>query len=306
MRVLNFGSLNIDKVYGVEHFVSAAETILATKYERFLGGKGLNQSIALARGGANVFHAGAIGADGEGLREFLRDNGVDTRYLRTVEGPSGHAVIQVNPAGENCIIVASGANGEILPEDIDRVLDNFGAGDLLLLQNEISNVAHAIRAAKARGMEVAFNASPITENLLHYPIELTDYLIVNEIEGAALLGAKAGSELELLRGLCAKYADSTIILTVGENGAYYGRGELVLHQDIFPAKVVDTTAAGDTFCGYFIAALLRGRTPEEALRVASLANSLTISRKGAAPSIPSAEEVAAFARTQEVSPALVR
>jgi len=301
VRVLNLGSLNIDRVYGVEHFTAAGETVLAQRYESYWGGKGLNQSVALARSGGEVFHAGAIGTDGAALRSFLEENGVDTRYLKHTKTVSGHAIIQVNPEGQNSIIVAQGANAEISKADIDRILTDFGPSDMLLLQNEVSNVDYAIRAAKERGMLVAFNASPITAELFHYPIELLDYLIVNEIEGLALLGEEPQDEEQMLHGLCKKYPDTTVILTVGEKGSYWGRGEKMLHQEIYPIQVVDTTAAGDTFCGYFLTAVVKGERAEEALRIASLASSLAISKKGAAPSIPTREQVIAFGQEAGIS-----
>ena len=300
MRILNFGSLNIDRVYEVEHFVSGQETVLAKKYERFCGGKGLNQTIALARSGAEIFHAGAIGTDGAVLRRLLEENGVNTCYLKTSDTVSGHAIIQINPEGQNCIIVSGGANLDITREDIDRVLRNFGPSDLLLLQNEISNVGYAIRAAKEKGMQVAFNASPVTAEMQNYPIDLVDYLIVNEVEGRSLLGVPPCGYEELLRSLCGKYPSATVILTVGENGSYWACGEKRLYQGIYPVEVVDTTGAGDTFCGYFIAAIAARKRPEDALQIASLASSLTISRKGAAPSIPDREQVAAFGRERGI------
>lgn len=294
MRILNLGSLNIDRVYEVEHFASAGETVLAEKYESFCGGKGLNQSIALARSGGEVFHAGAIGTDGRPLRELLEENGVNTRYLKDTDTVSGHAIIQVDATGQNCIIVSGGANAEILPEDIDRILTDFGPSDLLLVQNEVSNVAYAIRQAKGRGMQVAFNAAPMTALTHTYPLALVDYLIVNEVEGRLLLGRESGEDRDLLCGLCERYPDTTVILTVGERGSYWGRGERVLYQESRPVQVVDTTAAGDTFCGYFITAAAAEKSAKEALYLATLASCLTIQRKGAAPSIPTMEEVTAF------------
>lgn len=296
MRILNLGSLNIDRVYQVEHFASAGESVLATSYESFCGGKGLNQSIALARSGGEVFHAGAIGADGTALRELLEGNGVDTRYLKCTGGASGHAIIQVDAGGQNCIIASGGANMEVTPEDIGLVLEHFGPPDLLLVQNEVSHVDGAIQTAKSRGMQVAFNASPITKQLGAYPISLVDYLIINEVEGRALLGAEPSGEEGLLRGLCEKYPDTTVVLTVGEKGSYWGRGAEMLYQEVCPVRAVDTTAAGDTFCGYFITSIAKGKGAAEALRTATLASGLAIQKKGAAPSIPAMEEVISFGR----------
>ena len=295
MRILNLGSLNYDKVYHVEHFARAGETLLAGEHAVFLGGKGLNQSVALARAGAEVYHAGAVGSDGGPLREQLEAAGADTRYLLQLDTASGHAVIQL-AAGQNCIIVCGGANRQLTDPYIDGVLDAFGPGDLLLVQNETACVAHAMRAAKARGMQVAFNASPITDELFGYPLELADYFLINEIEGMALAGTEEKDFGAILDRLAARYK-AAIILTVGAAGAYYRRGAETCHAGIFEVPVVDTTAAGDTFCGFFLAAVARGLAPADALKLASGASSLAVSREGAANSIPTWEEVQKFLAT---------
>lgn len=292
MKILNFGSLNYDKVYHVEHFARAGETILARDHAEFLGGKGLNQSVALARAGAHVYHAGAVGADGARLRAQLEAAGVDTSCLACLDTVSGHAVIQLC-GGQNSIIVYGGANQQVTKEYLDAVLAGFGPGDLLLLQNETACVAHAMRGAKARGMQVAFNASPITDALFDYPLELVDHFLINEIEGLALAGPGEADFAAILDRLSARY-QGAVILTVGAAGAYYRKGGETYHAGIFDVPVVDTTGAGDTFCGFFLAAAAKGLSPGEALRTASAASSLAVSREGAANSIPTWDEVQRF------------
>ncbi len=296
MKILNFGSLNYDKVYHVDHFARAGETLLAREHHEFLGGKGLNQSVALARAGARVYHAGAVGTDGALLRAQLEDAGVDTGCLASLDTVSGHAVIQLC-GGQNCIIVYGGANQQVTPEYLDAVLARFGPKDLLLLQNETACVAHAMRGAKARGMQIAFNASPITPELFTYPLELVDYFLINEIEGQALAGPGEAGFAAILDRLAARYRGA-IILTVGAAGAYYRKGGDTCHAGIFDVPVVDTTGAGDTFCGFFLAAVAKGQGPGEALRTASAASSLAVSREGAANSIPTWEEVQKFLSEQ--------
>lgn len=299
MKILNLGSLNIDKVYSVPHFVTSGETISSTRTETFCGGKGLNQSIALAKAGAEVYHAGAIGTDGEMLRKQLETAGVDTRYLQVLATVTGHAVIQLTPEGKNCIIISAGANGEISREYIDRVLAKFEAGDLLLLQNETSNVAYAMRQAKARGMKIAFNASPMDEKLMRYPLELVDYFLINEIEGALLAGLPVSESAdEILGRLSEKFPQATIVLTIGENGVLLSDGGQVLRHGIYRVKAVDTTAAGDTFCGFFLASIAAGTAPEVCLERASMASAIAVSRMGAAASIPTTAEVDDFAKCQ--------
>lgn len=293
MRILNLGSLNLDHVYDVDHFVAAGETISASRFSLFAGGKGLNQSIAAARAGAQVFHAGAVGEDGDSLCGLLRENGVDTKLIRTVPGPCGHAVIQ-NAHGQNCIIVHSGANHAVTEAQVDSALAAFGPGDLLLVQNETSCVPYALRRAKAQGLITAFNASPITPDLGTCPMDCVDYLFVNELEGQALCGASVCEDTALLQMLAQRYPAVAVLLTVGERGAYWAKGAKRLHHAAYRVPVADTTAAGDTFCGYYIAGSAAGMAPEDALEFACLASSLAVSRKGAASSIPCRKEVAAL------------
>lgn len=294
MNILNLGSLNFDKVYHVPHFVSEGETILSTGYQEFLGGKGLNQSLAIARAGVPVYHAGAIGPEGGPFLDCLEASGADTSLIARLETISGHAIIQ-NVDGRNCIIVCGGANQQVSREIIDHALSHFGPGDLLLLQNEVSNIPYAIRAAKARGLEIAFNASPITPALLQYPLELVDIFLVNEIEGKALADVLSNDHEAILRGLAARFPNARIVLTVGEKGVLYHDSTCDARHDSYRVKAVDTTAAGDTFSGYFLAGLARGMAVPQALRMASQASAIAVSRPGASSSIPTMEDVQAFA-----------
>lgn len=281
MKVLNFGSLNIDHVYRVAAFVRPGETISALSYAKFAGGKGLNQSIALARAGMTVLHAGRIGTDGLFLKELLAANGVDCSPLVVCEDePSGHAVIQVSDSGENCIVLFGGANHHISEAQIKSAMEAMSPGDFLLLQNEISAMPEILRAAAAHGLRIFFNPAPMNRAVFDYPLELVDTFIVNETEGEAL-GARPGKN---------------VLMTLGAEGArYFPAGES--HAVSVPAvpveKVADTTAAGDTFIGYFLAEIAGEASPEQAMRVAAQASALCISRPGAAASIPKRTELAA-------------
>lgn len=289
MKILNFGSCNIDYVYSLDHIVRNGETQSVRQMQTFAGGKGLNQSVALSRAGARVYHAGCIGRDGEMLRELLSECGVDTSYLRTVDCKNGHAIIQVSDAGDNCIIVCAGSNACVDEEFADSVLSEFGEGDIILLQNEISCVPYIIDKAHERGMCVVFNPSPIDATALSIDLGKLSYALLNETEARQLSGAESAEQaLELL---CERYPDLGIVLTLGARGCIYVRGDKRVRQMAFEAQVVDTTAAGDTFAGYFVAQISRGESCERALRVASAASSVAISRKGAAPSIPCVDEV---------------
>lgn len=293
MRILNLGSLNFDKVYDVPHFVGAGETILASNYSEFLGGKGLNQSLALGRAGADITHAGAVGPDGQPLIDALSENNVHTALIQKVDTVSGNALIQcVN--GQNCIIVYPGANHCITEEYIDRVVSEFSAGDILLLQNEISCGDYAITRAKEQGMYVAFNASPITPSLFEFPLDLVDCFLINEVEGKALVQTDTDDYEVVLDLLQAKYPNAAVVLTLGGEGVYYKDAQQTIHYPAYKVPVVDTTAAGDTFTGFFLMAIARDIPKWEALRLATAAGALAVTQKGAANSIPVLEDVLRF------------
>ena len=289
MKVLNFGSLNLDLVYQMPHFIRAGETLSSTSFSKNVGGKGLNQSVALAKAGAEIYHAGLIGEDGEMLRAFLAENGVDTRFVRTIDQPSGHAVIQVEPAGNNCIFLYGGANQCVTEAFIQEALEPFGEGDFLVLQNEINSIDKIIEAAHAKGMQVVLNPSPIADNLKELPLEKISWFILNEIEGGELSGETDPDKI--LDKLVELYPHAQIVLTLGGDGSIYcGKGERI-RQEVFKVQAVDTTAAGDTFTGFFFAAVADGVPAAEALRRASKASSISVTHPGAAASIPTLAEV---------------
>ena len=291
MKVLNFGSLNIDHVYSMPHFTEPKETQSSLSYMRNLGGKGLNQSIALAKAGAETYHAGKIGADGEIFRTYLEGYGVHTEWLDMDDrSVTGHAIIETCE-GENRIILYGGANQEIGEELIDSVLAHFDAGDILLVQNEISGMAYLMHKAHEKGMKIVFNTAPMNEKVFSYPLEYVDTFIVNEVEGRELAGSMSTDPAAIMEDLCRKYPGKEIILTAGTDGAWYSGKEGFFHQPAFPVHAVDTTAAGDTFTGYFLAMKLLGKTPQEAMAIAARASSMTVQKAGAAQSIPSLEEL---------------
>ena len=290
MKVLSFGSLNLDYIYKMPYFIRPGETLACLSREVACGGKGLNQSIALSRGGAEVYHAGCIGEDGAPLRAMLQQAGVNTDYLRELPGPGGHTVIQINPEGENCIILYPGTNARVDAAQAEETLSRFGEGDLLVLQNEISCLADIMRLAKVRGMKIAMNPSPIagTEKL---PLELCDWLFVNEEEARILSGEPQGDAVE---AITRRFPNARIIVTLGGKGAVAaGAGQPRLAQPAIPTTAVDTTGAGDTFEGFFLSRIAAGCAEEDALLYAAQAASIAVSRMGAAPSIPKLSEVEA-------------
>ena len=290
MKVLVFGSANIDRTYQVNHFVNAGETISADGMDLFCGGKGFNQAIAFARAGSDVYFAGAIGEDGGMLYDALKESGVNVEHLKRIPGPSGHAVIQVTPDGQNSIIILAGSNGAITHEDVDQVLNAFSSGDLVVLQNEISNVDYIINQAKKRGMIVALNPSPFNEKIKSYDLSKVDYLLVNEIEGALLTGCNDPERIADLIHL--KNPNANVVLTLGCDGSVFvSKSGNVFSSGIYQTKAVDTTAAGDTYTGFFLSEALATGDFETALRNAAIASGISVSRHGASQSIPSIEEV---------------
>ncbi len=289
MKIYNIGSLNIDYVYSVDHFVSAGETLSSAKMETFAGGKGLNQSVALARAGAEVIHCAKVGKSGAFLADMLRNSGADISRMKFCDEPDGHAIIQVDKNGQNCILLFGGTNKSLDKELIDEFLFDAKENDILLIQNETNALPEIFETARLKKMQIAFNPSPFDEELLNLPLGQVKYWFCNEIEGEALFGS--GKPEEIVENFLKKYPDSSLILTLGKNGSIYADKNKRVSQPIFEANAVDTTAAGDTFTGYFLSLAAKGERVEEALRIASLASSVTVSRKGAAPSIPYAEEL---------------
>lgn len=284
MKILNFGSLNLDYVYDVDHFVLPGETMSSLDLFINCGGKGLNQSIAAAKAGNVVYHAGVVGSGGDMLVKELEKNGVDVSYMQTTDQPNGHAIIQVDQNGQNCIILYGGTNQMLTKEYIDATLDSFGKEGLVLLQNETNLVGYIIEEAHKRGLKTALNAAPMNEKVLGYPLDLLDWLIVNEVEGSQIAGCSP--EDDILPVLKEKYPHCSILLTLGSRGACcFHNGETYIIP-CHKVDVVDTTAAGDTFSGYFLYSMLNGGTVPEALQLASAASAIAIGKKGASDSVP--------------------
>ena len=291
MQVLNFGSLNIDHVYTVDHIAAPGETLASSDYLVNAGGKGLNQSVALARAGVETFHAGLIGSEGLFLKEVLKNSNVNTDFVEVCDLPTGHAVIQVEKSsGQNAILLYPGANMQIKESEMSRILKQVPSGSWLLLQNEINALPFLIEEGKKCGLKIAINPAPCTAEVSAYPLHLCDLIFVNEIEAAQLISSTADPR-RMAAAMAAKFPKSEIIITLGAMGALYRCGQTEITVPARQVNTVDTTSAGDTFTGYFLAAKLRGFPPETALKIAAFASSITVSRPGAASSIPRADEV---------------
>ena len=288
MRILNFGSLNLDYVYNVDHFVRPGETLAALSRDVKPGGKGLNQSVALARAGAQVCHAGCLGAGGEILKSILDENGVDTSLLLPVDEMQGHTVIQVDRQGENSILLYGGSNRCVPDEYIRRVITGFGQGDWLILQNEINGLPLITELAAGQGMHIVLNPSPYDRSLEETDLNRLDWLLVNEIEAEQISGEKEPEKVwEKLHG---QYPALSVLITLGSSGSMAYRaegGHVETHYEAaVRAKAVDTTAAGDTFCGAIAVGLSEGMSLPEAAAFATKASAITVQRIGAQNSIP--------------------
>lgn len=295
MKILSFGSLNIDYVYKVPHFVKKGETLSAKELNVYTGGKGLNQSIALARAGVETYHAGAIGTDGLFLLDQLKEAGVHTDLVKVLDDVrTGNAIIQNDEEGDNCIVLFGGANQAISKEQVDEVFEQFTDEDYLLIQNEINELPYITEKAKEKGMKIILNPSPMNEKIMQLSLDQIDYFILNEIEAMQILEMDEPEEIngKYIGGLLhEKFPNAAIVLTLGSEGSVCILEDEYVEQPIYKVKAVDTTAAGDTYTGYFIAGILNGKTIKESMDTASKASAIAVTRQGAAPSIPVLEEV---------------
>ena len=300
-KLINLGSLCIDQVYRVPHLSGAGETVASLSHQVFPGGKGLNQSLAAARAGAQVTHVGCIGHDGSILLEVLDDAGVDVSGIRCIpEQNSGHAVIQVNDHGENAIVIAGGCNRSLEHQDVSRAIAQADQGDWLLLQNEINDLPIVLAAARDCAASVAFNVAPADAAVTDYDLDGVDLLIVNEIEAAVLAGVTADQPKKAVQLLSARYPRMTVVLTLGDEGLLYQvPGQLLTSMPALSAQAVDETAAGDAFIGYLLAGLLAGDRLVDGLRQRTAAGALAVTRAGAASSIPHRAEVKQLLRETE-------
>ncbi|KAF9092777.1 hypothetical protein BGX29_010289 [Mortierella sp. GBA35] len=331
-KVLVYGSINIDDFYVVPHIVRSGETISSSSYTVSAGGKA-NQSVALGRAGANVFHAGKIGKDGEWVRKIMEDAGVDTTYIQVAKKEAtGRAIIQLSEEShDNSIVLFPGTNSMVTIEEARHVLANFGEGDWIVMQNEISNGGEIMRAAKERGMTICFNPSPMTAELpKQYPLHLVDYLLINEIEAQGLYSHLTAPKSDADSFTSSSHITASesfpvlekayeqisgIIITLGGDGlvARFRTNEedvkmKEFQMGIVKGNVVNTTGAGDTFSGYFVANLVRNQEPNKrfsedqlkaALEEASHAASLAVGKEGAMDSIPLKDDVDAAIRSKK-------
>lgn len=295
-KCLVFGSLNIDHTYQVPHILNPKETLSAAGLHDGCGGKGLNQAMALSRAGVLVAMGGCLGQGSELLTLVLEQNHIDTHCLKEVSCPAGHAIIQVDEHGQNAILVYPGSNYCLSEEQIEDTLAEFKEGDLIVMQNEINLLPELIHRAHRRGLTLALNPSPVNEACHSLPLDLIDFLFINEVEGAAFCGSE--DPQVILDTFRCRWPNCRLILTLGDRGSWYQDRSQRLHVNCCKVDVVDTVGAGDTFCGYFLAAILEGQTPDKCLKLATAASGCAVGRAGAVDSIPMREEAEALLHKQ--------
>jgi ribokinase len=290
MTVFNLGSINIDYVYRLSRSPLPGETLAADSFERGLGGKGANQSVAVAQAGGQVVHVGAIGSQSDWTIDKLQDAGVDVRHVAKVQTATGHAVIYVDQDAENSIVLFPGANDQIEMSHVSQALIEAKSGDWFLLQNETSTGPSAAKLAHEKGLKVCYSAAPFSIGAVAEVLPYTSLLIVNEIEYQQLLEQLPNAK-QILSAM-------ELIVTYGSKGAIYAHGKIKIEVAAHRCEVVDTTGAGDTFLGYTLALLDRGQTVEQAMKLASAAAAIQVSRKGAADAIPALTDVQDFLQTR--------
>jgi len=284
MKILNFGSINKDFFYSVNDFVKPGETISSIRYNVKIGGKGLNQSVGISKAGQKIYHAGIINKDDTFILDKLKKWNINCENILLSNNPTGHAIIQVDKKGENSIIIHGGANHDIDIKFIKSVLSKFDSGDILVLQNEINNIKEIIDRAHHKKMKIVFNPAPFNNEILSYDLSKISTLILNQTEGEAL--SKEKKPDGILKVLNSKLNNTEIILTLGEKGSLYSFKDELLKIKAHKLDTVDTTGAGDTFIGYYVAGIASEMNKKDNLNRASEAAALATTKLGGAESIP--------------------
>lgn len=286
MKVINFGSLNIDYSFTVDHLVNPGETESSNSFIITCGGKGLNQSVALKRAGIDVIHTGLVGRkDSKIILDLLKKENIDISYIKKKNTNTGAAFIQVDKHGENNIVLNGGANHQIDNKFVDSILNNFSENDYIVIQNEISSLEYIMNKAYEKKMRIIFNPSPMNEKVLSLPLDKVYMFFLNNYESSFL----AGSKKDVLEKLISKYKNSQFVITNGSKECLYYDLHTIYKESPMKIEPVDTTAAGDTFLGYFLASYIRCK--KRPLLIANTASGLACLKRGASVSIPYLKEV---------------
>ena len=284
MTVFNLGSINLDYFYQLPHLPKPGETLGALSFSQGLGGKGANQSVALARGGAQTYHIGQIHKDDEAHIALMAGAGVDLSHITRADIPTGHAIVMIDEAsGENQILLMAGANHALGEAQINHVLAEAKVGDWALTQNETNCGEAFLKAAHKKGLQICYSAAPFVKEDVLALIDIVDLLVVNEGEAA---------EIELALGKAPKaWGLPHLVVTKGAEGAYYWGNDGAFFQPSEKVKAVDTTGAGDTYLGFLLAQISNGATIKDAMQIASKAAAIQVTRFGTADAIPTLAEL---------------
>lgn len=294
MKILIYGSVNIDNTFAVKEIVKPGETVSCEFTGKTAGGKGANQACAAGMasdGRFEVFFAGKADHEADFIFNKMEESGTSCKYVTFSDYGTGMAVIQVAEDGQNSILVCGNGNIHIEKHEIDSVLSNFSEGDCVILNAEINNLDYLINECSKKGMVIFFNPSPVNENLKNLPLEKASYLVFNEVEGAFFSGLNTTDYKAMSDALVKKYPNSKIVLTMGSEGAWCGDKNQSVYVPACKVKAVDTTGCGDTFLGFFAAEIMAGSSTETALSVAAKAASIAATRHGAMNSIPRYSEL---------------
>ena len=296
MSVLVFGSLNLDLVTYADKLPAIGETIVGEKLLKFPGGKGLNQAIAARRAGSEVLMVGSIGndADGDYLFDILKSENIDPKFITKTSEQTGIAVIEVSKSAENRIIIIAGANSKTRFSNEVLTSSPSVTVSLTQLETPIAEVAKFVHESKAARKITILNPAPI-QKLDQQLLQDTDYLIANETEASFLIGSAvehlSKDEAVSIARQLQKNGSKKVIITLGEQGSVYLDQEKELFTPAYKVKAVDTTAAGDAFCGAFATAISENKPVEYALKFASAAGGLAATKAGAVPSLPTQQEI---------------
>jgi len=303
-KIVVIGSSNIDLIMKMHHLPEMGETVTGAKFMQVYGGKGANQAVAAARAGGNVAFVNCVGEDAytpQMVHNYKKD-GIDIRFVFEEKGvASGHALIMIDDSGENIISVASEANNLLLPEKIDVASPAFNDAAMIVMQYEIpeETIKYVIDLANRKNIPVLWNCAPARAFDLSY-IPRINILVLNEVEAGFLAGMTVENETDAEKA-AQKLVDSgveKVIITLGSKGAFVVTKTEKVSVPAFKVEAVDTTAAGDTFCGAFAVALVEGKSLKEALQFASAAAAISVTRMGAQPSAPTRKEIESFLRKQ--------
>jgi len=303
-KIVVIGSSNVDLLMKMDHLPEKGETVTDAEFFQVYGGKGANQAVAAARAGGNVAFVNSVGEDAytPQMVQNYKNDGIDTRYVFQEKGiASGHALIMIGGEGMNYLSVAPGANYKLTPQKIDEALPVFDEAAIIVMQYEIQEetIKYVIDLANNKNIPVLWNCAPARAFDLSY-IPRINILVLNEVEAGFLAEMTVETEADAEKA-AQKLVDrgvEKVIITLGSKGAFVVTKTEKVSVPSFKVEAVDTTAAGDTFCGAFAVALVEGKSLKDALQFASAAAAISVTRMGAQPSAPTRKEIDEFLGNQ--------